>query len=686
MSIIHQLSPHVADLIAAGEVVERPGSVVKELVENAIDAGAQHITTEIQNGGMTLIRVTDDGCGMDRTDAQTAFLRHATSKLRKPEDLAAIGTLGFRGEALAAISAVSKVQLLTCPQDGTGTSLQLEAGVIVSCDDAGCPKGTTMLVRDLFYNTPARLKFMKTDMAEGANVAAVMQRLAVAHPEIAFRLLRDGQEVLNTAGDGKLLSVIYVLFGRQTAGEMVPVDSSWERVKLTGYVTRPMTTRGNRNGQMFYVNGRFVRSKTLTAAFEEAYRNQMMTGRYPGCVLNLEIPLNMVDVNVHPAKTEVRFLSEKSIFDCVYYGTLAALKRASGQKELELEKKNVETERQASGTANGSFRRMTAEEYRNLGAMQNALSGKPVQTAGKTPDIVPNPAETAPIRLTAVPEKHETKGLSLEEPVRLPEKQEQTAKPAAGRPVSIFPSKEETALMMGVQSKVDDAAEKPAVPEAAPVRTEEAAQIPNGGESAATVPVQEMLPLEDVPQYRVVGEVMNCYIVVEEPGAMLLIDKHAAHERILFEKLKKQDHSAMSQMLLTPLTAQLSREEAVTILENVSLLKDCGFDIEDFGDHTVLVRAIPDDLNESDAQALLAQMASDLQAGKNTSAESRRDALLHTMACKAAIKGGWRTGPEEREALVHAVMTRDDLKYCPHGRPICIRITESNIRRQFNRS
>ena len=335
MANITQLSPHVADLIAAGEVVERPGSVVKELVENAIDAGAKHITVEIQNGGMTLIRITDDGCGMDREDAQTAFLRHATSKIRKEEDLAAIGTLGFRGEALAAISSVSRIRLLTrTAGSGEGTALTLEGGVITACDPAGCPKGTTMVVRDLFFNTPARMKFMKSDVAEGANVSGVVQRQAIAHPEIAFRFLKDNQEQLVTAGDGQLLSAVYAVFGRQAAKEMIPVDSRWEKTAVTGFVSLPTASRGNRSGQLFYVNGRHVKSKTMTAALEEAYRNQIMAGRFPSCVLNVQMPLTSVDVNVHPAKTEVRFLSEKSVFDSIHYGVLAALGKASGKKDV----------------------------------------------------------------------------------------------------------------------------------------------------------------------------------------------------------------------------------------------------------------------------------------------------------------------------------------------------------------
>ena len=366
MARILQLSPHVADLIAAGEVVERPGSVVKELVENAIDAGAKRVAVEIQNGGMTLIRVTDDGCGMDRQDAQTAFLRHATSKLRREEDLAAIGTLGFRGEALAAISAVSRIRLLTCtPDSGEGTAVTLDAGVITACETAGCPRGTTIVVRDLFFNTPARLKFMKSDVAEGANVTAVVQRLALAHPEIAFRLLRDGQETLQTAGDGQLLSAVCAVFGRQAAREMIPVEGHWEKTTVSGFVSLPTATRGSRSWQVFFVNGRYVKSKTMTAALEEAYRNRIMSGRFPSCVLNVQLPLTGVDVNVHPAKTEVRFLSEKSVFDCVHYGVLAALGREPGRKDLNFPKP---PQAAAAVPKPDFYRHMSAADYQAMAA------------------------------------------------------------------------------------------------------------------------------------------------------------------------------------------------------------------------------------------------------------------------------------------------------------------------------
>lgn len=642
MAKILQLSPHVADLIAAGEVVERPGSVVKELVENSIDAGADRIVVEIQNGGMTLIRVTDNGCGMERGDAQTAFLRHATSKLRREEDLAAIGTLGFRGEALAAISAVSRIRLLTCrEEDPEGTALELEGGKILSCEPAGCPKGSTMLVRDLFYNTPARLKFMKTDLAEGANVTSVVQHIAAAHPEIGFRLLRDGQEVLSTSGDGDLLSAIYAIYGRQTAKEMIPVENRWEKALVTGYVSKPTATRGNRSAQTFYVNGRYIKSKTLTAALEEAYRNQMMSGRFPFCVLNIQLPLTMVDVNVHPAKTEVRFIGEKSVFDCVYYGVLAALNAASGKKDLEFaaERRSVPGKQAAEVPAprQDFYRQMTAEDYRAMADL------------GKVARPAPKAVETL-----------------------LP-KEELQKKPLAAEAGGLEPA--------GI---------RPAAPEREPVTKPVKLPEEPQGEGAGKLLQEETAAVAKEnkagTEYRIVGEVLDSFFLVEEEGALLFIDKHALHERILFEKLKKQDNRAMSQQLLEPFPAGLAREEAAVLLENPALMEDCGFELQDFGDHTVLIRAIPDDVDPDEAEALLASLAEALLSGKGLDPTARRDELLHTIACKAAIKAGWHTEAAEREALVREVMTRDDLKYCPHGRPICIRLTESSLRRQFKRS
>lgn len=616
-------------MIAAGEVVERPASAAKELVENAIDAGAKHVTVEIQNGGMTFLRVTDDGCGMEPQDAETAFLRHATSKLRRPEDLEAIHTLGFRGEALAAISAVSRIDLLTKTAEAAfGTSLHLEAGTVTERGEAGCPDGTTVIVRDLFFNTPARLKFMKRDTVEASALLSTVQRLALAHPEVSVRLLRDGEEQLATVGDGELLSAVSAVLGRQATKELTPVNSHWEHYELTGYVSKPNVTRGTRSNQLFFVNGRHIRSKTMTAALEEAYRNRLMVGRFPYCVLCLTMPEHLVDVNVHPAKTEVKFLNERDVFECLRYGVQGALDRADGRVPMTLPPQKHETvgtppaelkiasPRPLQQTARQPyFRTMTAEEYRAV-----------AQTLHDAPRVKPSEAVLR----------------SVETQRKMP------VEPSGKAPVQTKPA----------------APEKPAAP-----ASEEAT-----------------LPVGSAADYRIVGEVLNTYIVVEQGREVLLIDKHAAHERILFEKLRASQEPILSQLLLEPILCKPEREEAAVLLDNEALLTHCGYAISDYGDGTLAIGQLPADLDPADAAATLTAMAGDLLAGKNSDPTALRDTLLHTIACKAAIKGGWHTDERERAALVGQVLSRNDLKYCPHGRPICVVMTAAQLERQFKRA
>ena len=678
MPKIQQLDAHVADLIAAGEVVERPASAVKELIENAIDAGASSITVEIQNGGMTFMRVTDDGCGMEPADARIAFLRHATSKLRTKDDLAAIGTLGFRGEALAAISSVSKIDLLTKTHDSaSGTALYLEAGVIRSEEPAGCADGTTILVRDLFYNTPARMKFMKSDTAEGSAVFAAVQREALAHPEISFRFLKDGAEQLHTAGDGDRHAAIYQVLGRQLANDMTPVESRWEKISISGYVTKPTATRGNRSLQFFFVNGRYIKSRTLCAALEEAYKNQMMTGRYPACVLHITLPVEAVDVNVHPAKTEVRFLSERSVFDAVHYGVLSALNKTPGAPEMRLpekpEPKQAEPKPQVSAAAQqGFFKTMTAAEYR---------ASAPVAARGGFASDVQRPVRPEPPMAAQPPA----------EP--LAERPEAPAPVRAARPVSVFPDALEAELLTGMPAagaktsapRAAAAAVKPETEsEDEPVEALELAAPEKAAPAAAEAPAQSELPLHEEP-WRVIGEALDTYIIVEQSGSVIFIDKHAAHERILFEKFRKQSAPVMSQTLLMPIPAGLTREEASAALENAALLERCGFGIEDFGDGTVLLRRVPCDMQPEDAESTLAELAGQLLEGRTLDPDALHDGLLHTVACKAAIKAGYHTQPRERDALVREVLTRDDIKYCPHGRPVCITLTGKELEKQFRR-
>ena len=635
MPKIIQLDRHVADLIAAGEVVERPASAVKELVENSIDAGAKNITIELQNGGMTFLRITDDGCGMDPVDARTAFLRHATSKIRKKEDLACIGTLGFRGEALAAISSVSKIDLLTRAQGAeTGVRLHLEAGQVLSEEPAGCPCGTTILVRELFYNTPARMKFMKSDAAESSAVFAAIQQQALAHPEISFRFLKDGQEQLHTDGQGDRMAAIYAIYGRELANNMLPVDGSWEKLRVRGFVTKPTATRGNRAWQSFFVNNRYIKSRLLSAAVEEAYRNQIMVGRFPACVLEIDMPVQAVDVNVHPAKTEVKFLSEREVFDAVHYAVLSTLSRAAGRPEWKAPEKKQEPAPRPQAQPKavqppkpGFYQTMQASEYRRQAAQQPAV--KPAQPVLASPVQLPR-SEPAPVQQTFVLPKQEAKSEVKPEPK-----------------IEVRPE-----------------------PKPEPVKTPE--------------PQQQTLPVPEEP-FRIIGEALHTYIIVEQGEAVLFLDKHAAHERIRFEALKKEDHPIMAQLLLAPVSAELSREEAAAVLENKALLERCGFETEDFGGGDILIRQIPSDVDVEDAKALLQELAGDLLAGKTLDPDSLRDNLLHTIACKSAIKAGWLTSDEELRRLVQEVLSRDDIKYCPHGRPVCVTLTKRQLEKQFKR-
>ena len=684
MPKIQQLSPHVADLIAAGEVVERPASAAKELVENAIDAGARNVTVELQNGGMTFLRVTDDGCGIPADEAETAFLRHATSKLRQAADLEAIHTLGFRGEALAAISSVSRIDLLTKTADAPfGLSLHLEAGKVTQREEAGCPDGTTIIVRDLFFNTPARMKFMKRDTVEGSALLDTVRRLAVAHPEVSFRVLREGEELLHTSGDGQLLGAVYAVLGRQTAKDMIAVDSHWEKTALTGFVTKPTATRGNRSGQLFFVNGRFVRSKTLMAALEEAYRNRMMVGRFPACVLHLHIPEHLVDVNVHPAKTEVKFLNEREIFDCVRYGVQGALDGDAGRVELKLNSGHSAAPKQ------DFYRTMTAEEYREFTrAAQNAPRVQPsaaVLNSLKSPSRF-EPTKPAPelTNRSVVDDAHIVPPAGIphspapsvtDAPAELANHSvgdDAHIVPPAGIPHSPVPAVTDAPAELANHSVVDDA------------RIVPPADAPHSPVSDQAEPLdQTALPLPE-QTWRLVGEAFDTYLIVEQGTELLLIDKHAAHERILFEKLRARTEPVLPQLLLQPIVCTPEREETAVLLENSALLAEFGYDYTDLGG-ALAIRQIPAELDPAEAASSLTALAGELLAGRQLAPEALRDNLLHTVACKAAIKGSRHTDEAEKRALVAEVLSRSDIQYCPHGRPVCIRLTRGQLERQFKR-
>ncbi len=625
MSVINILSPHVADLIAAGEVVERPASVVKELMENSVDAGAKLITVEIRSGGMAEIRVADDGCGMSPEDAGVAFLRHATSKLRDERGLEAIATLGFRGEALAAISSVSHIELLTRERGAEhGTAVRLTAGEIDEMGPAGCREGTVMTVRDLFYNTPARLKFMKSDRAEGSACVNAALRVALGHPEVSVRFVREGEEVFFSPGDGESRSAVYSLLGRDTALGLLACSGENEGVRVDGFVSAPHAGRGNRAMQFFFLNGRAFRSASLQAALEQAYRNTLLTGRFPACVLHLTLSPGKVDVNVHPTKNEVRFTEEKKVFDAVYYTVLSALEEKSTRATAEIRlspstEKAVQQPAAAPAPKPDFFKQMTAEEYRRSG-----IAGRAAPTA---------PAQPAPVQ-----QRIELPRDKAPAPAVLPLHQD-------------LPAYETSRLVPRPEIPVERAPEPEPEPKA-----------------------------PETPDFRVIGEALDTYILVETEGSLLLIDKHACHERIIFDRIMAGRGAAMSQTLLTPVTFAPGAETVELLEQNAALLESAGFAFERFGADALVVRAVPADSDGSET-AMLEEIAESLRAGRTA---DPRDAICHTIACKAAIKAGSRSDLSELTALAARVVT-GEIRYCPHGRPVAVRLTKAELDKFFKR-
>ncbi len=621
MARIQVLDKHTAELIAAGEVVERPASVVKELVENAIDAGADTITVEIQNGGVSYIGITDNGCGFSREDVPTAFLRHATSKIKTEQDLNSIQTLGFRGEALASIAAVSRVELITRTEEElAGTRYVLEGGEEISLSDAGCPRGTTICIRDLFYNVPARMKFLKKDVGEANAVAGVVDRLALSHPEISFRFIREGREELLTPGDGKLDSCIHAVLGREFAKALLEVDYTLDGVRVHGYSCKPENSRANRTMQHFFINGRYVKTRTAMAALEQAYKGAVMAGKFPACVLCIDVPPQTVDVNVHPAKIEVRFVNEKPIFDAVYYGVQTAL---LGNTE----------KRQAS------------------------LPTTPVRPPQSQPTVTPS----TPVRSTA---HHFAKQAAQqrEEPI-----EQRPAMPRRPLPTSGKVLRDTTPLTFFESAPTKKEPEQP------PVKQE-------------TVIMEEVALLPEIEQepVQVIGEVLQTYIVAQWKESVYFIDKHAAHERLLYNELKNTAHTD-SQMLLAPLTVSLSREEFGALTEVQESLEQAGFEVEEFGGNTLLVRAVPMVLADGGIAESLREIAGGLLSGKREITTDRLDWIYHSVACRAAVKAGNQSTPKERQSLAERILLHDDIRTCPHGRPVCFELTKKEIEKQFGR-
>lgn len=681
MPKINVLPQHVAELIAAGEVVERPSSVVKELVENSVDAGAKRITVEIKNGGVRFIRISDDGCGISREDIRNAFVSHATSKIKTGSDLDRITTLGFRGEALASVAAVARVETLTKTADeNIGTRYVIEGGKEKECEDAGCPDGTTFIIRDIFYNTPARMKFLKKDSTEGNYVSDVVMRLALSHPDIAFSLIKDNKRVLSTSGSGDLKDAVYSVFGREFASSLIPCEYKIDSVSVSGFVSLPTAGRATRTMQHCFVNGRYVRIPAAASALDNAYKNSVMVGKFPSCVLFITIPPETVDVNVHPAKTEVRFSDERKIYEVIYYAASSAIHSHDVRNQIKIDKKepinefinrNREPIKQTVMPEKVTEVKPEITEIPTDGAGKSEIESKPVFSGGfefnkrkVNIDISASDEEdiadikNTPKTVTAVTEAFESKNTEPTTEVTL---SGQFSKLNEPEPPSYVLNESETPDLISDYKKNINNEEKT---EPLPLKTED--------EKTA----------ED---FTVIGEAFNTYIIAQTKKKLLFIDKHAVHERILFNELKKRGADSSSQLLLRPVTVTLSRGEYIAVTDNLELFKNAGYCVEDFGEGCIVVRECPIDLSETDIADIVTELAGQLMGGTKTMMPEKLDWLYHSTACRAAIKAGNDISPPEQRELVRRVLSDDDVRFCPHGRPVIIEMSEYELEKQFGR-
>ena len=655
MPKINLLDKSVYELIAAGEVIERPSSVIKELAENSIDAGAASITVEIKRGGISYLRVTDDGCGISHEDIPTAFMRHATSKVYTQDDLDSINTLGFRGEALASVCAVSRVELLTKQrEDQLGSIYRIEAGEPTEYDRAGCADGTTIIIRDLFYNTPARLKFLKKDVTEGNYCASVIEKLALSHPGISFRFIRDGRQTMLSSGDGEYYSAVYAVFGKQFAAGLIPVENVYQNTAVTGYVSSPLFTRANRSMQNFFVNGRSVKSPLCCAALEEAFRNTIMVGKFPSCVLCVNTDPSQVDANIHPTKTEVRFTNEKIVFDAVYFAVKNALMGYDESREIKLNTAPARAE--------------------NIPQPERARSSEPLRTASA--QVIEEPPKTMPIpsgrdAVIYPQEKREPPKFTL---------RQETPQPAQF--TQPLPAAEQTYMPELVPAKKPEPRETPLsdLPGFAFLseKSFEKKTEPVPQEPDPVIPQER--PKE---QIRVVGELFKTYIVCESTEGMILIDKHAAHERVNFERLKKGFDSS-AQLLMQPEEVYLTPEEFNGMSEYADKLAQVGI-IMEFTDGKARVTGLPQMLDKVPPAEIVECIAKIVPQG-NTNAEGELfDDMLHTVACKASIRGNEDNDILELQVLAQEVFNNPDIRYCPHGRPVMTQISRKQIERYFGR-
>ncbi|MDD7515963.1 DNA mismatch repair endonuclease MutL [Ruminococcus flavefaciens] len=678
MPPINVLSKEISELIAAGEVIERPSSVIKELVENSIDSGATHITVEIKNGGTTYMRVTDDGCGMSFDDVPKAFLRHATSKIREKEDLDNILTLGFRGEALASVAAVARVEIMTKQKEELyGALYTIEGSVEKSHEQSGCPDGTTVIIRDLFYNVPARRKFMKKDVTEANAVSNILQKITMSHPDIAFRFIRDNRTEFNSSGDGELFSAVYAVYGRDFARDLIPVDYEYEGVHVGGYVIKPLYSKNNRAFQNFFVNGRYVRSRLCSAALENAYTNMIMTGKFPACVLLIDLPPHNMDVNIHPTKAEVRFTNEKSVSDAVYFAVKNAMMKDGLIYEFELKPHADWTK--------------AAPEQEEM--KQQEFLFTPVDKIEETEQKLAE--ATAPVNTPPQPVRREY----AEEPYTADikpstayDEHKQFTAPVYEKPVQSAPVYEEPTPAPTVsESKPEPVPvkepEPPAPVEGFSYITQQAFTAVQPAPAQPAAEEKEESVWTEKPKIRVIGEAFGLYVIAElGDDTMIMIDKHAAHERIIFERLKSRNCRQYSQQLLTGVRVLLTGDEFSALETNQELLADLGFTFDFSEKPCAVATAVPTFIMELDMEDIISEIANNLRMYSHDPQSHMLDDMLHTVACKSAIKGNDKNSIEELQSLAEQVYFDERIRHCPHGRPVIFTMTKSNISHQFKRT
>lgn len=698
MGVINVLDKHIAELIAAGEVVERPSSVIKELVENSIDAGAKNVTVEIKNGGTTFMRVADDGCGIYRDDIKKAFLRHATSKVKTANDLDSIATLGFRGEALASISAVSRLQVITKNEnEDIGSCYEIEGGEEISLEDAGCPTGTTFVIRDLFYNIPARSKFLKKDVAEGNAVSALMDKIVLSHPEVAFTFIRDGKQVLRTFGDGKLLSAIYSVFGKDFAKGLIPVDYTLDSVSVKGYISKPINARPNRNMQNFFINGRFVKTRTGMAALEEAYKGSIMVGKFPSAVLQLTVPYEIIDVNVHPAKIEVRFINERPVFDAIYHAVKSALQQGDVRKQVTFKENTAFNEiKKVNPFTNAQAVFSKAESKPPVNNVKPAEQKvKAYEPKSYNPfdeldlkDEKPKPMSIDDLKMTDSSDPFEIYSKqAIRKNTELEQKKAEFSKQK-------FEKAEQLILKAAQQEdnlpKQENPVNEVIVEEKKPYKEvvmtkEEKPQTEIFKDKEDKNDTITELPKEQT-KLRFLGEAFDTYIIVEKNDSeILIIDKHAAHERIIYEKLKANADKQNVQYLLAPVTVTLDKTDYDAAISNLDMFAKYSFDVEDFGNGTLLVRSAPQYLAATEIADCIAEMSGYIASGKKDIYAEKMDWFYHNVSCRSAIKAGNKSTVQELMDIAWTLEKNPQIKYCPHGRPICIVMTKYEIEKQFGR-